>query len=284
MVRVLRGIEYRVVSPALYARTKPQIAVDYWYASVQGNCCEFVQKWRFRPSQIQRQRGQVTAWTRESRARLMRFINRIDWPSISNNLFLTVTYPDSIDHRDYSKRNHDRYIFLRYLEKALGRKFATLWRVEWMPRQTGERKGELMPHFHFLVFGVKYINWRIVREAWRKAIGYDAKHLVTYVQRVYGIDGAAKYLAKYCAKVASLDIAAYLNSGISFGRHWGITRKLLIPMCPVLVSRRLRDEEIEQIQADAAKRWPAYEPGLSGGFTLYGADAAAFWADSLNSP
>ena len=228
-------------------------------------------------------RGKVGQLSRESRMRLLRFLNQIAWEQISGSLFVTLTYPDEIQHTDYSRHATDRYLFLRYMEKHLGRENPVLWRLEWQPRKTGARVGELMPHYHLLVFGVSWLPQKVVREWWRSAIGAGDGPLVTDVRRVTGVDGACRYLAKYVSKSCPLDIAAYHNSGINFGRHWGVTRKHLVPMCPVDVCRQLTDFELSRMQGLAEEMWSAYRPESSGGFTLLGEPEAEF-AKKIGGP
>lgn len=223
-------------------------------------------------------RGKVGMLSRESRMRLLRFINQIDWPANGAAVFVTLTYPDEIDHRDYYHRAKDRYLFLRHMEKHLHREIPVIWRLEWMPRKSGARLGQLMPHYHLLVLGQDWLVPRMVRRWWAAAIGHKGGPLATDVKRVTGTDGACRYLAKYVSKCTPLDIAAYHNSGIKFGRHWGVTRKPKIVMRPVECCREISGADLEAMQAFAVESWPNYRPSSSGGFTLLGEPEATFAA------
>ena len=170
---------------------------------------------------------------------MLRFLNKIDYSKIGASLFVTLTYPDHVRREDYRLRSIDRAVFLRHVERELGCKVACVWRIEWEERKSGAYTGKLAPHFHLMLTGVEYLAWQFVRERWRETIRSGEGPLVTEVKRIYNEDGACRYLSKYVSKYRSLDISAYHNSGLKFGRHWGVCRRELIPLCPVVVQRNL---------------------------------------------
>ncbi len=171
---------------------------------------------------------------------------------------------------------------MRFVEKHLGRHVAAVWRIEWEERQSGKYTGKLAPHFHLMLFGVEYLGWQKVREWWRRALRAGDGPLVTEVKRIYNEDGACRYLSKYVSKYRSLDISAYHNSSLKFGRHWGILRKELIPRCPVVVDRVLTDQEAQMVRDFGAMRWKDYDAAVGHGFTLLGKRYADGFAKSLN--
>ncbi len=253
-----------------------------WHAFIQGNVVEIYRTGCVFPERVKTRRGEVGPWSQQSRMNLLRFINRIDWKKIGPSVFVTLTYPDDIPHKDYVRRSADRYLFLRSLEAYIEQPVACLWRCEWKLRKSGQRAGELMPHFHLVPFGVGFLPHQMVREWWRDAIGREAGSLATDVRRITGEAGACKYLAKYVSKEASLDISTYHNSGIKFGRHWGVTRRERVPLCPASVDRVLTREEVEHVQAFASARWRWYDKDLNAGYTLLGGQEAAAFSRYFN--
>lgn len=251
------------------------------YARVQGSCVEFRQ---FLPPSLRApppRRTEIGPFSAGSRMRLLRYVNKIDWHRLPGSQFVLLTYPDKIDHRDMKARAVDRYVFLRYVEKLAKKHVPCIWRVEWMPRLTGERIGELMPHWHLLLMGCPKLSKRWVRETWRKTIGHDRSFLKVGWKEVWGELGAVKYLAKYVSKQSDLAIEAYHNKAFAFGRHWGITRKDEIPMQPIYVLRRLTTEEISEVKEYGHSQFETYDPVNGGGFTVLSIDSAKFWAERL---
>jgi len=129
--------------------------------------------------------------------RLLRLLNRIDWTQHARSLFVTLTYPDEFISRPLSRRTQDRSRFLREVETHVGKKVSSLWRLEWKPRRTGNVVGELMPHFHLVLFDVEFIPHAMVRHWWRTILGVADGPLATDVQRPKTVDGVARYIGKY---------------------------------------------------------------------------------------
>jgi len=215
--------------------------------------------------------------------RMLRFMNRIDWTKIEHSLFITLTYPDGVAFERKDERNKHRYMFMRYIEECLARPVASIWRCEWKIRKTGEWKGFVAPHFHVIIPDVTYIPFDEVNTYWKKAIGGVDK-VATDVRRVTGHQGALRYIAKYVSKDCYLDKLVYLNNGIEVGRSWGVTRKHLIPMSPVLVSRPLTDGERDRVQLAGKNKLRWYDPTDEVGFTLLGDDAITMFEKMLNLP
>jgi len=243
---------------------------ERWHLSIQGTCVR-VQRFRsYSQCKLPKGRGKITSLSGNSRMRMLRFINRVDWPNVGLCNFITLTYPDEIDHRDYVHRTRDRSVFVRHLENKKECLFAAIWRTEWKRRQSGSRQGTLMPHIHMLTIGAPAIRPHEVRKGWRSAIGREEGPLATDVKTLPHGQGAARYLAKYVSKSEALDIPAYLNSGISFGRHWGINRVNMIPMAEKIYDDSPEDQVMRRVKDVAADRLKGYDVDLSGGFTLFG--------------
>ena len=245
---------------------------ERWHLSIQGTCVRAQCIRSYSQSKPPKRRGKITSLSGNSRMRMLRFINRIDWPKVGFCNFITLTYPDEIDHRDYHRRTQDRYVFLRNLENKIQSLFAVIWRIEWKKRKTGSRVDTLMPHIHMLTIGVPGIRRDDVRKGWRNAIGRQHGPLATDIQWLDDGGAAARYLGKYVSKSEALDIPSYLNSGIQFGRHWGLNRVNMIPMAEVAYQDTPEDKIMRRVKEVAADRLKGYDVDLSGGFTLFGQD------------
>jgi len=255
---------------------------ERWTVSIQGACVKFKKTGGRIHEPPSRLDSAIGPFSKASRLRLLSFMNKVDWTVVKAPCFVTLTYPDTVIHRDYSRRSLDRFLFLRYLEKHLAVKTPSIWRVEWKPRKTGKLVGKLMPHWHLLLPLVTALNENKVREMWRKSIGHDDTYLDVDVRAVTGELGAVKYLAKYVSKGLALGILAYRNSGFRFGRHWGITRKGMIPMAPITVQRELSEDEIEAAKQFAASIWKYYDLDNPNGFTLLNPKLAKEWKEFLD--
>jgi len=174
-------------------------------------------------------RTEIFGFSKQARFRMLKYIAGIDWRSVGPSLFITLTYPDDVAHNDKDKRNREKYLMLRYIENHLAKRICGLWRVEWKERLTGERKGESLPHFHLILFGVKFLSADFLREAWKCAIGCNGLPRID-VQRAKDGLHATRYIAKYVGKVVDPAVnlvgVTYLNSG----RHYGYHRKRHIPL------------------------------------------------------
>lgn len=211
--------------------------------------------------------------SQQSRMRLLRLINRMNLSKFTHNTMITLTYPDDSDFLKYKTRSQQRFEFLRAIERQQGRQLATLWRQEYQPRKTGTRKGELVPHFHIMVFDAPYIPAKDVKELWAGILDYGG-NVAVHLTAVKGAESAARYLAKYMSKQCTLDISTYRHNGLQFGRHWGITRPALIPMHPIRAARELDQVEVDNLKEWQRQRMPEGQPPTSGGFTALGKDVA----------
>jgi len=241
-----------------------------WHIEIIGTYVRIFRTCKGRPPPPQPDKRAIGAWSIQSRMRMLRFVNSIDYSRLGPSLFVTLTYPDHIRRNEYPQRTQDRNVFLRYVETYLGRHVSCLWRIEWEERQSGAYTGKLAPHLHLMLFNVNFLSWQRVRMWWRKSIGAGPGPLVTETKRIYNEDGACRYLSKYVSKYRSLDILTYLNSGIQFGRHWGCTRVELVPICPPRVQRELLGEDVERVFAYGQHRYGWRHRVESHGFTLFG--------------
>jgi len=214
-------------------------------------------------------RGRVTEFTKASRLRMLSYIAKVDWQANVPCLFITLTYPDSVNIRENYKATQHRSVFWRDLEKGVGHHVPALWRIEWVQRKSGKRKGEYMPHLHVITFREKYISHLDVNKWWRKAIG--VKKVRTETKGMVNERQVGYYVAKYSAKVDdhSLVNAAYLNN-IPPGRQWGILRKQLIKLHEKRVLRVKPDEQTDKIKAFGLEGFEWLNAAGTGSFTLLG--------------
>jgi hypothetical protein len=255
--------------PEWTAPKRGPVIKEYWYAHVQGDVVQVCVKFNWCQAATDSLRGSIKGFSKAARLRMIRTASRIDWDRLGSSLFVTLSYPDSCLNPHYKERTQKLYLFHRYIEKHLNKKVPMLWRTEWKPRRSGRLKGVVCPHTHCILGGVNYVDWRMIREWWRK-INSHKGYIHTYVQRIINADGPIKYITKYMAKEDSLVRGAYLNSTFLHGRAWSIKRANLMPMHPVEFNRRLSPEEIRMAQAFAQSEFRTYNEFLNGGFTLLG--------------
>lgn len=257
----------RDVHPVLSSNGPPQTI--NWYLRIQGDCVEVRQHLNYSKVPAEDARGMVGQFSRSARMRMLRTVAKIDWPTVGDSVFITLTYPDQVGTTTYKQRGQHRYLFLRYLEKHTRRQLPVLWRVEWKPRLSGDFVGRVMPHMHLLIGGLRYVNQCTVRKWWRTIVHVNGP-LCTDVQRLEASVGAALYVSKYVAKNPSLDIGAYLNNHDAVGRHWGMVRKHLFPWAPLEVLREITDVQAEDLRRLVDLTLPHYNPETGKGFTVLG--------------
>lgn len=240
-----------------------------WFANIQGQRLTIKYKSGKEPHRRGGLRQQIGGFSHQARWRMLKFIAEIDWKSIGPSLFVTLTYPDEVAHNDKDKRNQERYLFLRYVENYLCTRICGLWRVEYKPRLSGARAGELLSHMHMFIFGVKYIDADNLRLWWQRSIGSTAVPMVNVEKAKDGLR-AVKYIAKYCGKLAdpavNLDRVTYLNNG----RHYGYHRKRHISRCLDLEFPLLDEALIHRIRILAGKQMAYLDLDYFETFTLVG--------------
>lgn len=244
-----------------------------WFLRIQGDCVQVSRLINYSQAEPSPPRGKVVDFTRRSRMRMLRTVHQIDWAVYEKCLFITLTYPDEVPVEDLAKGSQHRYRFFRYLEKHLHEHRSILWRVEWKERQSGSRSGQVWPHLHLLVGGVRFVPHRLIRLWWRTIVQVYGP-LCTDVQQVSASEGAALYVSKYGAKNPSLDIRPYHNKPVGFARNWGLTRKRLVPWSRISHLRKLTDEQAAEVRSMASLVYAQYDEDLGGGFTLLGRASA----------
>lgn len=251
-----------------------------WEAYQQGELLKVrrVHNWVSQAAPPKRQ--VIRGFSRQSRIRLLQTISRIDWKKVGESVLVTLTYPDSVKDKTYAQRTQDRNLWLRYMEGFWGRDVATLWRIEWKERKSGDCQGQLAPHIHLIPFGVRFIPWQDVRKWWRSILKVKGP-LSTDIRRTNSGEHTARYAAKYSAKeasVGSLDNESYLDMT---GRAWNITRRKLIPWAPEHGVAALTPEQLERAMQIAGQ---LLGKEYLGGFFAMTAGAKVLFCQILGIP
>jgi hypothetical protein len=242
---------------------------ETWYLRMQGNCTEIYRKLNYSTIPSDNKRGLMGAFSRESRMALLRLVNKVDPERIGKSSFITLTYPDSRLCISNSTRSSHRAQFLKKLEYYDGKQHSCLWRVEWKQRKSGPCKSMFAPHFHLLSFNVPFVAKEILRQWWRDILDVEGP-LATDVEKIKNWSKLSAYIGKYIAKESTLDITAYHNNPFMRGRHWGMTRKPLLPLADLDVLRPMTEQEVKLAKAYAAETFTEYDQERGGGFTLFG--------------
>ena len=197
-------------------------------------------------------RGKITEFTPSSRFRQMCALARVrrDAPL---PIFLTLTYPYQWPS-DWEEWKAHLDEFLSLLRKRYP-KAAAMWKLEPQERDA--------PHFHFLIWGLKYVPWQWVAVHWACIIhGLNSRRMLRdypckgggkvaasqfhawvdeqdvseivkdslkagiSIENVDTWHGVAYYAAKYLGKVC----AHFENGG---GRFWGIHNRKKMPFSKV---------------------------------------------------
>jgi len=207
----------------IYDWDKPEFTVN-----IQGDLVEFKRHKEWIPPKNRRKRERITGFSRQARFRLLKFGCTIDFKRSGFSVLITLTYPDRYFRIDKDTRNMHRAHFVRKLETYLGIQVKGLWRVEWVPRQTGMNVGEFMPHFHLLLYGLPFVPWQRINEWWKSVI-HEAGDVATDIRGAKSKRQSGLYLSKYVAKeCGNVSLSLHHISPID-GRHYGYLHKWLIP-------------------------------------------------------
>lgn len=240
--------------------------------SIQGKLAKVHVISNVKKSPVSSKRGEITWFSRKARLRMLSFSATVAWGKIPKAVFITLTYPDQRMKRMRKQMNRDKYLFLRAMEKHLGKNVCGLWRLEWKERQSGMCVGEIAPHWHIMLMNVAFIPKETVTKEWRKILKVKGP-LCTRVDGLKNGQICAAYIAKYCAKpqdTSGLDYLPYLHKT---GRHYGYIRKAMIPREPVKWFRDLDAEAIAAIFHLGVETLPWIRIGDPQSFRLLGGGA-----------
>jgi len=163
-----------------------------------------------------RKRGKIKQFSRQSRKRQMKELQKVDVRNTPLPLFITLTYPDNFPDNQRVKR--DLKVFLQRLQRKFP-ECSGLWRFEMKERKSGKNKGRIAPHYHFFLWGVRFVDalqW--VSQNWYEVCDTgDPAHLLagTSVEMIRNKRGVMYYAGKYMAKLNEDEIEGDL------GRIWG---------------------------------------------------------------
>lgn len=182
-------------------------------------------------------RDKVTFFSAASRRRLLQRLSSVD-RGAALPLFASLTYPGD-DWPADPRRWHEH---LESLYKRICRFFpncrvAIIWRLE--PQKRGA------PHFHLLIFGVKFLPYRLLGRWWSAIVGGGDVHAARCmrVERVRSWRGVMSYASKYLGKLGAGDRFETSAGEVldEVGRHWGVKGRANLPVTWVRYALCLRE-------------------------------------------
>jgi len=194
------------------------------HIEAQGTLLAVAHEWDAQPPKGG-ERGIVTRFSKASRRRLMKQMARLN---AERAIFITLTYPESFPGPKQAK--NDLRAFLERLRRRYPESSA-IWRLEFQKRGA--------PHFHLILFGVRWFPFVTCRAWWANIIAEHVGDTLPFV-RVEAIRSRRRltyYVSKYAAKVpAEQSEAALFNNGayLHVGRHWGVFNRKFLPQAPAV--------------------------------------------------
>jgi len=104
-------------------------------------------------------RGRVFGFTSGCRRRLMWRLAQVSCAA-DLPVFITLTFPDSALPMNCQTAKLHLSVFLKRLKRELPLA-AGFWRLEMKARKSGDRPGELVPHFHLLIWNIPSVDWGV---------------------------------------------------------------------------------------------------------------------------
>lgn len=178
-----------------------------------------------KPEAPKRERGDIKGFSKKSRYRMQKRMNRLDFDNLENLYSVTLTYPkrfpeDGITHKT------DLDVILKRFKRRFGDDIEYLWKLEFQKRGA--------PHYHIIIrlpkrYQLPYLqrwlgkNWfEVAQRFWdEKQINHlDAGTQFKELTKKQGKDSlqsAAFYLCKYINKEED-------NTPEHQGRYWGYSR------------------------------------------------------------
>lgn len=170
------------------------------------------------------------------------------------------------------ERKTHRFLINRFICKLVGKQLPCMWRVEWMPRLSGQFIGEYRPHMHLLYFTCPRICEMKIRLFWMKMLGVRQFTQVK-VKSLEIPEAVAVYVSKYCTKEQLPLVLDYVPKRNRTGRHAGELRKELIPTHPFEVVTMIEAGIVKMLRQRACDTLWWYDERYDEGFTILGQEA-----------
>lgn len=208
------------------------------------------------------ERERITIFSRASRLRLLKMAASLQFEQAK---FVTLTFsgiPTPQKAKDALRRFAER----------LRRRWPSasyVWRME--PQRRGA------PHFHLLLFGVRWWPQRSLQATWEACTGEERS--IAHIQLIRSDRQLRNYVSKYLAKVdvpppfdsgAYLDNDTYLHADtgdtwIWPGRWWGVHNRSFLPYFPQLLIRVPYGAHIWQFKRAMRRKYAGVNRGRRGG-------------------
>lgn len=198
-------------------------------------------------------RGRVREFSPAARRRLMRLMAEIHTDLYGVPVFVTLTYHDDWERRDWKR---DVKVYLqRVLRLCPGVDY--IWRVELQKRGA--------PHFHLMFFSPKWdrkqivsaVNRDALARAWLSLINPDADDVSfwKYGAKVEPLQSFRKMM-KYCSKYVAKQTSQSLGRDEALGRRWGRSATLATETIAEYGLSDQMDMEIRRV----LKKWLQMKP------------------------
>lgn len=163
------------------------------------------------PVSTLQERGDVSAFSESSRARMRRFLRET---MAQYSVMVTLTYPDDYG-TDGSRAKDDLRRFIQELRRNY-RKTDVNWSAFWFLEFQGNGK----IHFHILT--THYYDYQWVANAWFKIVGSGSEDHLKAGTRIEKIRASRNGISSYCAKYAAKFEQKNVPENFGWvGRFWG---------------------------------------------------------------
>ena len=231
-------------------------------------------------------RGRVYEFSKASRKRLIEKCARLDPKPPDGHRwlgsFITVTYPGpeaDLPTVDQVK-DHGR-AFRERLRRAFPKASAVI-RLQF--DSAGAR--DYHPHFHFVAFGLPYVDKDWLEATWADVIGADPGN-ATQIRALWSMRQALAYVSDYVASEGGgLVHLAYPHAGIDeetgevvgdvneeglvwIGRVWFEHNKAYLPYADLIQLSIILDSWFYDLKRDARKVWSLVNDHAWAGFSLF---------------
>lgn len=207
----------------------------------------------------ERKKGDIKGFSKNSRLRMMKKMNRVDFKNDRIAYFFTLTYPDPFP-TDGEVHKTDLDAFLKRLKRQFGN-LDYMWKLE-----VQFKRGA--PHYHLIVFfekrfNIKFVmkwvsqNWfEVVQRNW-EIKNYDHLKVGTNTKIVRTLRQLTNYVTKYITKKEEED-----DKLINQGRYWGCSRNwgdtlienITLSGKQLIVFRRLMKGYMRKMNKQMAKK------------------------------